>query len=407
MSTYVISPFLYLSNLTLAEIGDLRHGGTYHHPSRPAGEGEEGALRTTPDYLQADRPHRACVPQRRTTAFGGGLCDAAKDGQRNLRRHPTGSSASFTGSAPRGSRNQGSPKPYAWRLPHTQGDHRCEEGRSVCQEERGGGEKGPRGKGEKEKGGAQAEGGREDQGGEGRRGQTTTGEGRGQARSRYVDFLFLLAHIFALTEIITERLAEEERLRAEEEAALAAAAELKRKEEAEAAARREARERERQETLEKARLQQQREEEAEARRQARAAEKVAGARKPLAAPTAVPAGIRASSGKEDSAVWRRSTTVNTSTAAPPPPVRSESPAPKYRPGALGGAGGGGWRQREEASKAAGGGRPAAAIPPRVTASPRPSSPAPLKEEPKKDADGFQTVGAPTRGVWRPTRGGRV
>jgi translation initiation factor 3 subunit A len=110
-------------------------------------------------------------------------------------------------------------------------------------------------------------------------------------------------------------------------------------------------------------------------------------------------------------VWRRSTPVNnpTSAAAPAPPVRSESPAPKYRPGALGGGGGGGWRQREEAAKAAGGGggRPAAAIPPRVTASPRPSSPAPLKEEVKKDADGFQTVGAPTRGVWRPTRGGRA
>jgi len=220
-----------------------------------------------------------------------------------------------------------------------------------------------------------------------------------------------------------ERLAEEERLRAEEEAALAAAAEAKHKEEAEAAARRETRERERQEALEKARLQQQREDEALARREARAAEKLAATRKPLAAPTAVPASVRAAAavGKEDN-LWRRSTPVPSHPAtatAPPAPLRSESPAPKYRPGAISaaaGGGGGGWRQREEAAKAAAaggaGGRPGP-IPPRVTASPRPNSPAPLKDEPK-DEDGFQTV--PTRGgggagdrggVWRPTRGGRA
>ncbi|KAJ3506267.1 hypothetical protein NLJ89_g6968 [Agrocybe chaxingu] len=42
-----------------------------------------------------------------------------------------------------------------------------------------------------------------------------------------------------------------------------------------------------------------------------------------------------------------------------------------------------------------------------TASPRPSSPAPLKDEPKKDDDGFQTVstrGKSGEGVWRPRRG---
>jgi translation initiation factor 3 subunit A len=164
-------------------------------------------------------------------------------------------------------------------------------------------------------------------------------------------------------------------------------------------------------------LQQQREDEALARREAARA---AATRKPVAAPTAVPASVRASAGKEDN-LWRRSTPVpshGATAAAPPAPLRSESPAPKYRPGALSAAGGGGgWRQREEAAKAAaggggGGGRPGA-IPPRVTASPRPNSPAPLKDEPKKDEDGFQTV--PTRGagagdrggVWRPNRGGRA
>ena len=231
---------------------------------------------------------------------------------------------------------------------------------------------------------------------------------------------FVFCFVFLLTKMV-ERLAEEDRLRAEEEAALAAAAEAKRKEEAELTARREARERERQEANEKARLQQQREEEALARREARAAEKLAASRKPVAAPTAVPASVRAAAvGKEDN-LWRRSTPVPSHAAtatAPPAPLRSESPAPKYRPGALsaaGGGGGGGWRQREEAAKAAGGagGRPGP-IPPRVTASPRPNSPAPLKDEPKKDDDGFQTV--PTRGgggagdrggVWRPNRGGRA
>jgi translation initiation factor 3 subunit A len=122
--------------------------------------------------------------------------------------------------------------------------------------------------------------------------------------------------------------------------------------------------------------------------------------------------------KEETGVWRR-TPVNSVPATPTraaadttsPPPRAESPAPaKFRPGALGG---GGWRQREQ-EKAGGGAAPsngaaaagpAAAVPSRVsgTASPRPSSPAPLREEPRKDDDGFQTV-AGGRGVWRPRRG---
>ncbi|KJA16787.1 hypothetical protein HYPSUDRAFT_147298 [Hypholoma sublateritium FD-334 SS-4] len=203
-----------------------------------------------------------------------------------------------------------------------------------------------------------------------------------------------------------EREAEEERIRAEQEAAAAAEAEVKRKEEAEAAARREAREKERQEALEKARLQAQREEEAEGRRQARAAEKLAASRKPL---VAVPAAVRAAV-KEEPSEWRRNSPAPPIRAgAGTPPVRSESPAPvpKFvRPGAPAVAAGGGWRAKAAAKEAAAkGGAPAVAS---GTASPRPSSPAPLREEPKKEDDGFQTVArggaAPTRGVWRPTRG---
>ncbi|PPQ90337.1 hypothetical protein CVT25_007739 [Psilocybe cyanescens] len=222
--------------------------------------------------------------------------------------------------------------------------------------------------------------------------------------------------------IQAEHAAEEERLRQEEEDAAAAAEEEKRKAEEEAAARREAREKERQEAREKALLQQRREEEALARR---------AAQKAMPAPTAVPTALRAG-GKDEPSAWRRSSATPANSvpvtptrasadapaaaAAAATPLRSESPAPgaapaKYRPGALGGAGGG-WRAREQERAAGGGAAPAAAaaatVPARAvgTASPRPSSPAPLKEEPKKDDDGFQTVASSRGGggVWRPRRG---
>ncbi|KAF8196958.1 translation initiation factor eIF3a [Pholiota molesta] len=159
-----------------------------------------------------------------------------------------------------------------------------------------------------------------------------------------------------------EREAAEERRRQEEEAALAAEAEAKRKVEEEAAARRAEREKEREEALQKARLQAQREEEAEARRAAAAQRPSPRAPSPHSrpAPCAPP----------------RRRTRACGAAPSPAPV-----AGKYRPGALGGAGGG-WRAKEAAKAAAAEGG---------TGSPRPSSPAPLKEEAKKDEEGFQTV----------------
>ena len=218
---------------------------------------------------------------------------------------------------------------------------------------------------------------------------------------------FALFLKFYVIDLHSERLAEEERQREEEAAAQAAAEEEARKAEEVAIARREARDRERQEALETARLQQQREEEAEARRQARAAEKAAEKaglqRKPVIAPTAVKAVT-----KEDPA-WRRTP----ADGQPTPVARSESPAPaasKYKPPIAAG----GWRARMEAKQAGGGGEAVSATAPvpviaaRVVAtqsSSRPSSPGPLKEEPKKDDEGFQTV--PTRATkepWRPRRG---
>ncbi|KAF9466778.1 hypothetical protein BDZ94DRAFT_1250758 [Collybia nuda] len=208
-----------------------------------------------------------------------------------------------------------------------------------------------------------------------------------------------------------EQAAEEERRREEEEASAAAAEAEKREAEEKAAAARKAREAERAAANEQARLQRQREEEAEARQQARAAEKAAAVRRPVAAPTAAPA----ANGGEPS-VWRRTTPGNSvpptptrasNIATPPPRAESPSPAaataPKYRPGALGGGGGGGWRAREEALKAGGSAAPVA-VRALGTASPRPSSPAPLaKEESPKDDDGFQTVDKKP-GVWRGRRG---
>ncbi|KAJ6472697.1 translation initiation factor eIF3a [Mycena vitilis] len=208
-----------------------------------------------------------------------------------------------------------------------------------------------------------------------------------------------------------ERLAEADRLRAEEEAAEAAAEALKRETEEKVVALRKAREVERAEALEKARLQQQREDEAEARRQARATEKSAPVRKPIV--PAPPSGIRASAaatngGAPEGGVWRRGTGAGTPAPSVPvtptraatrvdTPPRAESPSPavgKYVPGALRGAApGGGWRGRAAAAEAT----PARAASPALTPS-VPSSPAP------KDDDGFQTVPAKKEGVWRPRRG---
>ena len=211
------------------------------------------------------------------------------------------------------------------------------------------------------------------------------------------DFLFFNVVVLQL-----ERLAEEERQREEEAAAQAAIAEEARKAEEALIAQREARERQRQEALEKARFQQQREEEAEARSQARAAEKAAEKaadkaglqRKNLFAPTAA--------AKEDSP-WRRTPTDGQ-------PARSDSPAPagaKYKPPA--------WRARVEPKQAAGGGgeaapavgapTPSVAARAAAQASVRAHSPVPSKEESKKDEDGFQTVPVrSTKEPWRPRRG---
>ncbi|KAI0822134.1 hypothetical protein BC628DRAFT_1327849 [Trametes gibbosa] len=185
-----------------------------------------------------------------------------------------------------------------------------------------------------------------------------------------------------------ERIAEARRKEEEEEAARALEEEKKREAEERAAATRKQREEERQQAMEAARRQQEREDEA-MRRQAE--RKARGA----AAPTA-PAAARPVA---DAGAWRRST----ASAVPPSrvdtatPPRSESPAPKYRPGALAAAGGGGsWRARsvaKEAGVALGDGTPA-----------RPASPAvapPAKESPK-DTDGFQTV-APAPKKWGASR----
>ncbi|EAU83625.1 translation initiation factor eIF3a [Coprinopsis cinerea okayama7 len=216
-----------------------------------------------------------------------------------------------------------------------------------------------------------------------------------------------------------EREAEEARRREEEERRAAEEEAARIKAEEEKAALRKQRELERQEALEKARLQQQREEEAEARRAARRAEEkereraaALGRRPAVAAPTALRAS--ASMGKEEG-VWRRSTPVNSGPPTPSrasgpgtpiAPTRSESPTPaaagKYRPGALAAAGGG-WRARMEAKERAaaeGGGAGSGGSGANTPA--RAASPAPRKEEPKQDDDGFTTVSKP--GVWRPRRG---
>jgi translation initiation factor 3 subunit A len=103
-------------------------------------------------------------------------------------------------------------------------------------------------------------------------------------------------------------------------------------------------------------------------------------------------------------VWRKSTPA----AAPATPTRETAAAPvegKYRPGAFG-SGAGGWRAREAAKKEAEAAGGSGAATPVRSESPAPRSPAlaPAREETKKDDDGFQTV--PSKGVWRPKRGGR-
>ncbi|EIM80616.1 uncharacterized protein STEHIDRAFT_86839 [Stereum hirsutum FP-91666 SS1] len=192
-----------------------------------------------------------------------------------------------------------------------------------------------------------------------------------------------------------ERQAEEERLHAEEEAAKEAE-EAKAREEAEKiAAARKKREEERERDLERIRLQQQREEEAEARRAARRAEQ--------SRPSPAAAAPVAASPVVGESAWRRSAATSTTTAPSTPiraaaatPPRPESPAatgpPKFR--AAGAGGGGGWRSREQAKLSGGGTAPAS-----PTSAGRPASPAPAKEEPAKDDDGF----TPAKPVWRPSR----
>ncbi|KAJ7725963.1 hypothetical protein B0H16DRAFT_1698201 [Mycena metata] len=195
-----------------------------------------------------------------------------------------------------------------------------------------------------------------------------------------------------------ERLAEEDRIRAEEEAAEAAAEAAKHEAEAKALEQRKAREAERAEALEKARLQQQREDEAEARRQARFAESQPLSASPSSPPRAPPHPPPPMA--VTVVVPVTPTRAGTLTGTPP---RAESPSPavqKYVPGALrGGAPGGGWRERQAAAAAAAAGGPPSPV--RV-ASPAPAAAAP-KEEPPKDDDGFQTV-PEKKGVWRPRRG---
>ncbi|XP_006456443.1 hypothetical protein AGABI2DRAFT_78098 [Agaricus bisporus var. bisporus H97] len=193
--------------------------------------------------------------------------------------------------------------------------------------------------------------------------------------------------------------AEEERLRREEEERIAEEEAARKKKEDEANARRALREKERQEALEKARLQQQREDEAEERRrQRRAEEKEKEAADKKYGSVRGPPVIRAANGQEPA--WRRSASgagaarpraePSSVTEAPPAPAAA-APA-KLRPS---------WRDREAAKAAAtsntGG-----------TGSPRPASPAlpPAGEEPKKDDDGFQTVGKSVGGgggAWKSRR----
>ncbi|KAG6837565.1 hypothetical protein H0H93_006979 [Arthromyces matolae] len=178
--------------------------------------------------------------------------------------------------------------------------------------------------------------------------------------------------------IAAERAAEEERQRAEAEAAAAAAEAAKREAEEKATALRQQREAERIKAAEEARLRLQREEEAEARARAR-----------LEQPVRAPVPARA-----NGEPWRRTGVPSTRPAASTPPPRSESPAaaPAARPTRFGpssAGGGGGWRERErekEAAKQAGGAAPTA-----------PASR--LREEPKKDDDGFQ----PAKQVYRVKR----
>ena len=192
----------------------------------------------------------------------------------------------------------------------------------------------------------------------------------------------------------TARLAEEERIRLE-----ADAAEARRKEEEEQrAALLEERRKEREELDKKAALQQKRQEDAEKRRAER--NTVAKSQPPSSSSTP----------------WRRQTPQGTTPSTPP---RSESPAPaKYRPGAFSAA----RTQQQQAP------------PPERTSSPAPARSedtwqrkGPLKPEdpaqkwkskaaeerkgegdlpnpstPQADTDGFQTV--EKRGVWRPSRG---
>ncbi|KAH9849176.1 hypothetical protein C2E23DRAFT_402471 [Lenzites betulinus] len=194
-----------------------------------------------------------------------------------------------------------------------------------------------------------------------------------------------------------ERLAEERRREEEEEAARVLEEEKKREAEERAAAMRKQREEERQQAMEAARRQQEREEEA-MRRQA---ERKRGAVAPPAA--APPAAARPVA---ETGVWRRSaaSAVPPSRADTATPPRSESPAPKYRPGALAAAGGagGGWRARTAAKE--GGAAPSGDTTPARPASP--AVPPPAKEAPKND-EGFQTVapqkkwGASRLGARRP------
>lgn len=194
-----------------------------------------------------------------------------------------------------------------------------------------------------------------------------------------------------------ERLAEEERLREEEEAARAEAEVKKREEEERHAAIRKAREEERAKADEQARLQRQREEEAEARRAARAAEKASASQQAVRKPVFAAA---RENGKEDAGVWRRSTPAANSTpfassrSSTIPPARPESPAggaapvKRYTPGAL-------RAQRE----AAGGSAPSpiSRTSAAVSGGSRPSSPAPARDD-KAEEDGFQKV---EKKVWKP------
>ncbi|KAK7047556.1 eukaryotic translation initiation factor 3 subunit A [Paramarasmius palmivorus] len=189
----------------------------------------------------------------------------------------------------------------------------------------------------------------------------------------------------------SERQAEENRIRAEQEAAAAAEEAAKREAEEKADAQRKQREAERAAAAEQARLQAQREEEAEARRLARAKEREQEKRPSVfGKPT-------------EGGAWRRSTPTSSVPGTPTraagsasTPPRAESPSPavgKYRPGALGG--GGGWREREAAK--------AAATQSGATPSPQPAAtPAPTNGT-QQDDDGFQTV-PEKKGVWRPRRG---